>query len=138
MQVPSDEYYPLWHTAGEYGTLPGTQTVPRAEMWALYRALKALAECPDTDFESDVYSDSEVVCRAYAKGPNTRHGPNGEIWDLIWECHGRLNAKGAHVRLHKVKAHAVEKKLQQDPYLTAGNELARSVCGPGGTGARTR
>ena len=34
--------YPLWHTAGKYGTLPGRQTVTRAEMWALLKALQFL------------------------------------------------------------------------------------------------
>ena len=131
VQTDQSETYPLWHTAGEYGTLPDQQTVPRAEMWALYRALKALAECPEDHFQSEIYSDSEVVCRAFAKGPSTRNGPNGEIWDLIWAQHSKLSSKGCNIRLHKVKAHAVEKGLQQDTVLSAGNEIADLYAGYG-------
>ena len=109
--------------------------MPRAEiMWALYRALLFLAgQARDEEepFDTAIWTDSAVVMKAFAKGPNTRHGPNGEIWDMIWENFSILATAGCRVSVHKVAAHAVEKGIAQDPFLTAGNELADHFAGVG-------
>ena len=42
-----------------------------------------------------------------------------------------LTAAGCKVSVHKVAAHAVEKGIMQNPFLTAGNELADHFAGTG-------
>ena len=62
-------------------------------MWALCRALLFLASQVRNEgeaFDTAIWSDSAVVLKAFAKGPNTRHGPNGEVWDMIWEQYSIL------------------------------------------------
>ena len=50
---------------------------------------------------------------------------------MIWEQYSILTAAGCKVSVHKVAAHAVEKGIVQDPFLTAGNELADHFAGTG-------
>ena len=114
-QPSADPNSPLTSAAGEYGTLPEKQTVPRAEMWALYRCLKALSKVPQVEqpHHAQVHTDCSVVHKAFLKGPNTRHGPNGEIWDLIWDAYSIITAQGCRVTVHKLTSHAIEKGIAQ-------------------------
>eukprot|EP00973_Karenia_brevis_P056431 7849139-Karenia_brevis.AAC.1 len=55
---------------GEYGTMDGRQTVPRAEMTAVIRALMAVNDCGMGITQVTIWSDSKIVVNGYNKGKN--------------------------------------------------------------------
>ena len=69
VQPAQSATYPAWPMAGQYGTSPGKQTVPRAEMRALLQLLTKLEEDGHTNFNARVYTDSALVFKGYNKGP---------------------------------------------------------------------
>ena len=54
VQPAQSATYPAWPIAGQYGTSPGKQTVPRAEMRALLQLLRKLEEEGHEDFNERV------------------------------------------------------------------------------------
>eukprot|EP00973_Karenia_brevis_P044367 6146035-Karenia_brevis.AAC.1 len=53
---------------GEYGTIDGKQTVPRAEMTAVIRALMAIKQYGLGVTHVTIWSDSQIVVNGYSKG----------------------------------------------------------------------
>eukprot|EP00973_Karenia_brevis_P037932 5231127-Karenia_brevis.AAC.1 len=53
---------------GEYGTMDGRQTVPRAEMTVVIRALMAVNHFGMGITEVTIWSDSKIVVNGYNKG----------------------------------------------------------------------
>eukprot|EP00973_Karenia_brevis_P057983 8071817-Karenia_brevis.AAC.1 len=61
------EYAPVGYF-GEYGTLDGRQTVPRAELRALMRALLAVEHFGQRVTAVTIWSDSKIVVDGLSKG----------------------------------------------------------------------
>ena len=54
----------------------------------------------------------------------TTHDQNGSLWDSIWYFYRDILSKGGSICVHKVVAHAEDKQIPQDPFLSHGNSLA--------------
>jgi len=89
--------------AGRWGPLPGsTQTVPRAELWAMVQATA-------THGDTKIYSDSAYVVGGWMKGRKWKHKENGDLWLQLWD---HLGARQGQARVVKVKAHATKDQLR--------------------------
>lgn len=108
---------------GRRGTIPGRQTVPRAETYALLQFLR-FAQDSILIGVVTVYTDNKGVYDRWHRGPKTCHDGNGALWDVIWDSYRTIQSRGGEIQLRKVVSHAVEKGIDQDPILTHGNGLA--------------
>ena len=90
---------------GQYASIPGRQTVPRAEMYALIILFRFL-----TTLESggllNVYTDNKAVYDGFVarKRPATDH--INILWEEVWLLWNQVREQGWVVVLFKVKGHA--------------------------------
>ena len=102
---------------GQRGTMrdtgPEAQTVPKAELEAIYHALRALETAPWI-IDLLIYSDCKAVVDGFAKGRDaTLMGDMGTLWYDVWAFHARLVESGIRkIRVVEVKGHC------GDPVLT--------------------
>ena len=84
--------------------VPGVQTVPRAELWALYQLLKR----QDPNVHIQYYIDASYVVRA-AKSTQTAaytNGTNGDLWSRVYQLlHAPVSY--THLRAHETEADLV-------------------------------
>ena len=97
-----------------FGSIPGGQTVPRAELYALVE----LAE--STEGFVEILVDSSYVVEGYAKGPGHHQSANQDLWDNLWRS---LEGRREGVLVTKVAAHFA-KLDSQPPLHTIANSLA--------------
>ena len=65
-----------------YSRVPGRQTVPRAELWALYNIMLKLA--PNTTYT--LYIDArDVLTGLWARSKHYSAGNNGDLWSRIYD-----------------------------------------------------
>eukprot|EP00973_Karenia_brevis_P059517 8286977-Karenia_brevis.AAC.1 len=109
---------------GEQGSLHGRQTVPRAELTAVMRALLAVENTGHGLRHVAIWSDSKTVVDGYTrKGKATLHSPLGADWEDLWDRADALTARGFDVVMGKVKAHETDTNVVYDEQQ-AGNWLA--------------
>ena len=78
--------------------VPGKQTVPRAEVWAMRQLLLLVPDCPLT-----AYTDASYVhAGCCGKRAKMLQGLNGDLWDLLYQA---LDARRVPASVCKVKAH---------------------------------
>ena len=80
--------------------VPGKQTVPRAETWAVLQVLKLI----EGKKEIKIITDAMYVIKDF-KDQNRKtyqEGRNGDIWREVYEQFDRLDVKPT---IHKVKSH---------------------------------
>ena len=98
MHVGNDTSFTLQQTGYLGGQVPGTQTVPRAELWG---AIQILCKV-DGKSNIQIPIDAKYVTRGIAHRCDLVQGPNGDLWSiffhLIDECSGVTD-------LIKVKSH---------------------------------
>ena len=127
---PEDPRLPL---AGLCGTLPGTQTVPRAEVYAGYAALYAMATAEGMLWGLVTLVTDNIAFHNGANAP--RHvslaSPNNDLWEKYWQAYDAVQAKGRQVRVVKVKSHLTAAKMRLG-YETwpryAGNAFADALA----------
>ena len=111
----------LWGTLGE-----GIQTVPRAELYAVYMAIK------HSTGTTTIYSDCKYVVDGFHKGKGlTIHGSHGDLWSLLWEA---CQARTGQVTVVKVKAHTDEDAVQEgriSKYHQQGHRISDTYAGEG-------
>eukprot|EP00973_Karenia_brevis_P018349 2517078-Karenia_brevis.AAC.1 len=91
---------------GEYGTMDGKQTVPRAEITAVIRALMAVNHFGMGLTEVTIWSDSKIVVNGYNKGKShTLQSRLVTDWAEVWEQAAAILNRGTRVLVKKVKAH---------------------------------
>ena len=90
-----------------------SQMVPRAELEAVYHALRAVRGAPWIR-EITICSDCKAVVDGFAKGrESTLMGDMGALWFEVWDVyHGVVNSGEVVIRVHKVKGHC------SDPAIT--------------------
>ena len=83
---------------------PSWRTTVRAELEAIYRAMRVLEQAPWIE-DIKVYSDCKAVVDGFTKGRElTLMGDMGALWYEGWEIHGRIVSSGdRYIRVHKVK-----------------------------------
>ena len=86
-----------------------SQTVPRAELEAVYHARRDLETAPWIE-EVLIYSDCKAVVDGFAKGRElTLLGDMGALWYEVWAIHARVVCSGDRsVRVCKVKGHCTD------------------------------
>eukprot|EP00973_Karenia_brevis_P028170 3881218-Karenia_brevis.AAC.1 len=71
---------------GEYGTLDGRQTVPRAELTIVMRALLAVENCGQKVNVVTIWSDSRIVVDGHGKGmKHTLQSLLVADWEEFWD-----------------------------------------------------
>ena len=122
---------------GQRGTMrdpgPESQTVPRAELEAVYHALRAVATAPWLE-EVCIYSDCKAVVDGFTKGRElTLMGDMGALWYEVWDLHRSITCSGA-VRLtvNKLKGHC------SDPAVTSVVHQKGNWCADFHAGAAVR
>ena len=97
-----------------FGSVPGGQTVPRAELYALVELVRS------TEGFVEVLIDSSYAVEGYAKGPVHHQSANQDLWDNLWRS---LEGRREGVLVTKVAAHFA-KLDSQPPLHTIANTLA--------------
>ena len=84
-----------------------SQTVPRAELEAIYHALRAVRNAPWIQ-DVNIYSDCKAVVDGFSKGRElTLMGDMGALWYEVWEIYrGITNSGEVEIRVHKAKGHS--------------------------------
>ena len=112
---------------GQRGTMredgPEAQTIPRAELEAIYHALRALRGAPQIH-EVIIYSDGKAVVDGFSKGRElTLMGDMGALWYEVWEIYNTITNSGdVCIRVHKVKGHC------SDPAITPVTHQKGNWC----------
>eukprot|EP00973_Karenia_brevis_P013816 1874518-Karenia_brevis.AAC.1 len=71
---------------GEFGTLGGRRTVPRAELIAVMRALLAVEHYGHRVTAVTIWSDSKIVVDGYSKGmTHTLQSMLVADWEELWD-----------------------------------------------------
>ena len=113
---------------GARGSLEGKQTVPRAELTAIFECLDDLKQCPNL-IEITLYSDCKMAVDSFAKGKvYAQRTACGAIWADIWEILKELEGRGVTLSILKVKAYADDDQLAPLP-LRLGNQCADHDAG---------
>ena len=99
---------------GQYGTMEGNQTVPRAELQALIFAVTFLGIAPGP-CTIHIYSDNVAVVDGYNVGRRVGHGNMDDLWEPFWAIHSRVTSGGWIIKVHKVKAHTLDTPIKCDP-----------------------
>ena len=97
--------------SGAYGPLPGdSQTTPRAELYALYKALLDFRARAPLEFQAPLFFKSVIDCRSvvtsHSKGPGNkelRKSPHSDLWHSIFD-----STSGFDVFTEWCKAHTTE------------------------------
>lgn len=85
------------------GRVKGTQTNNRAELNAVYEALKYIASLDPTGEQITIYSDSEITIKGL-KGECSRNA-NKDIWHQIELLCDTINSKQLNVDVMFVESH---------------------------------
>ena len=109
--------------SGTCGNLLGPQTVPRAELEAIYHALRVLKAATWIQ-DVKIYSDCKAVVDGFAKGRElTLMGDMGALWYEVWEIYRRITSSGDRVILvHMGKGHC------SDPAITPITQQKGNWC----------
>ena len=88
--IPTNEVRPGLDSdyIGQYGTMDGVQSVPRAELNVLMSFVMYTAMLPEPG-EVHVYSENQAVVDECHKGPRPGHGNMDDLWETFWavqEC----------------------------------------------------
>lgn len=108
--------------------VPGPQTVPRAELWALVNLCNAMEE----GSSQKVYIDASSVVEGYKKKNEKKQveGINGDLWTLLKQL---VVEKSLSLEVVKVKSHvedgAMWRKYGMDADKFIHNELADEYAG---------
>ena len=100
---------PVLEEAYLYSRVPGRQTVPRSEAWALYLVLQVW----DGSYDLTIVTDATYTISGTDMRKRHQHlkGVNGDIWRLILdEIDGKAAAHGL-LDLVKLKSHSEAKHL---------------------------
>ena len=124
----------LWG-AGEYGgfwaAVPGRQTVPRAELWAVIVFLSRIPR----SLNMKLCIDASYVVNGLAKIKNRMAGDNGDMWTLLYDILQTRRAAGSDSELVKTKAHSDKPKVvfnvSVDPEQVIENCLADGAADQG-------
>ena len=96
----SSDNYHFDYLGHSYGSVPGLQTVPRAEATAILQALRT------TRGNALFVADNWSVVSAYNKGDNYSPNSNGLLWQAIKTSRGERLAKGfGFLEVVWIKAH---------------------------------
>ena len=90
---------------GQYAGIPGRQTVPRAEMYALILLLKFLLTL-ETGGLLQVYTDNKAVYDGVIAKRKPAADHFNILWQDLWVLWNQVKDKGWVVILFKVKGHA--------------------------------
>ena len=85
-----------------YATVPGRQTVPRAE---LHTAVQVLKRAPNHTVLPTLYIDASYVTKGCANGWGDKGGTNDDLWKDYWSLRAR---RGPVANVVKTKAHVVD------------------------------
>ena len=120
-------------------SVPGKQTVPRAEVFGLIKAQEAKAQEAPTVVKIGI--DASYVTNALAPGPKgelarvaRRAGANGDLWAQVGE--GPTGAEVAKVKAHTAWSAVVGGRQTITEYV--GNHLADIACGVAAEMAQAR
>ena len=110
-----------------YGSIPGRQTVPRAEGYALVIFLEFIKTLEGTIGCIEVFTDSKLVYDGIRsrKAPDDTHF--GQVWVEIWELWKQVHELGWVITVHKVKAHTTQEDVDEGRITEEdreGNRLA--------------
>ena len=73
---------------------PESQTVPRAELEAIYHALRAIQHAPWI-VDVNIDSDCKAVVDSFSKGREvTLLGDMGALWYEVWELYRSITSSG--------------------------------------------
>ena len=84
---------------GQYGTMEGNQTVPRAELQALISAVNFLG-IVDGPCSVHIYSDNKAVVDGYNAGQRMGHGNMDDLWEPFWAIHSLVSQQGWIINVH--------------------------------------
>lgn len=107
--------------AGQWGTLPYLQTVPRSEIYALCKALLALKAAA---FQGAViiHTDSGLVMTGWQRGPKyTQDTEIGDAWDSVWKVYNDIYYD-VQIIFKKVTSHVAECDLARY-HMTLDNKI---------------
>ena len=108
-----------------YGTVEGSQTVPRAELYALV----FVAE--NTQGSATVLIDSSYVVKGFSKGSGVPQSKNKELWARLWKA---VRDRVGILEVAKVRAHATPDALeacQIPPLHFIANAMADALADMG-------
>ncbi len=119
---------------GQYGALPGKQTVPRSETAALLHFLKFYQEHRPGE-EAQVYADATSTI--YGWRSLDRKANECALWNEIRQIKRLMDRDNTRVVILKVESHPERPRpshpngIDQDPVLTFGNDRADHWAGKG-------
>ncbi len=105
--------------AAVMGQVPGKQTVPRAEIWALVLAVGASPKLHDIE----VGVDASYVVGGCTKEALMACSINGDLWSSLF---GLVAGRGGTVSVRKVESHLVDKGVAR---IVACSPIAGDVVG---------
>jgi hypothetical protein len=109
------------------------QTVPRAEIQALFEAIVAIGVSAVESVHYDVYSDNEGVVDGWQAGPEgCRRSEAAPMWARVWQHVGSVFERGVTISVHKVKAHLTLDDVREgriSRYNFEGNAMADKLAG---------
>eukprot|EP00973_Karenia_brevis_P026370 3638025-Karenia_brevis.AAC.1 len=82
--------------------MDGKQTVPRAELTAVIRALLAIKATGHGIGHVTIWSDSKIVVQGYNKGKHhTLQSPLVTDWEDLWEQAEAIKHRGTSIHIKK-------------------------------------
>ena len=94
------EYGEQGHLYTEYQE---DQTVPNSEYQALIEALNALTEAEGVE-EAHIYTDHKSIYTGFQAGKEwCQSSSKSRLWDVIWNTHDQITARGTEVEVHKLR-----------------------------------
>eukprot|EP00973_Karenia_brevis_P015452 2113260-Karenia_brevis.AAC.1 len=92
--------------------MDGKQTVPRADMTAVIRALLTIKARGLGITKVTIWSDSKIVVQGFNKEkPHTLQSPLVTDWEDLWEQAAAIVTRGCPFYLKKVKAHTSDETI---------------------------
>ena len=88
-----------------FSRVPGKQTVPRAEAWAMYLVLQVW----DGTYDLEIVTDASYTYSGMDLRNRHKHlkGPNSDIWQLVYKEIDYSTEHGAgHLDIVKIKSHS--------------------------------
>jgi hypothetical protein len=82
-------------------------------------------------WEGDIHVYTDSKCTLEAFGKIETKAKCSDDWHKLHQHIEYLQEQNVQIRLHKVHAHAVEKQIAQEEWLTIGNERADTLAGQG-------
>lgn len=90
-------------TYSQKGRVTGTQTNNRAELTAVYQALKYISKLQSINEPINIYSDSEITIKGL-KGECARNA-NKDIWRQVELLCETIISKGLNVNVNFIESH---------------------------------